>query len=1004
MASAVPSVLGLTFYEQQWRAVSAPLGPVLVLAGPGAGKTRCLTGRIGYLLQHHQATAARLCAITFTNKAAGEIQQRLKLTLGNASEAIMLGTIHALCLKILREQSRRVGLHSNFGVANEEQQKVILTRFGVHTRRHTNLLLAFGKKRLQGSNLPPADEELYRRYVTELRANKLIDYDDILYLTRLLLEESQPLLAHYQQQWDHLLVDEFQDLDTTQYTILKLLASGHRSFFAVGDDDQSIFSWRGADPRVIGRFVKDFGIAEPIILDINCRCSRTIFEAAQRILPPSELLFDKQISAVRESPHAILAQGCRDEKEELAWVVADLQEEIQRAGLRRGDFAILYRTHQLGQSFERELIKAGIGCQLAKGQALNDDPLIGRVLAALRVIAQPDSELNLEMLARKVFSDAVLTEVRRRPEFDLLSRFRGFADENTSAEAKDCWRFLYQVENLKSLGRSHASLSNLIAAIIAEGIGPYESALDACHEQLLDPENLLLAHHIGQHLRDVSQRRRALWITPLNGLEIPVRVMIQRVFPALVIHRYEGEAKPEREDLLLALSPVPAPPGVRMMVIPAYPQQMRMVLLFKALQLVESRQFRKSFADYVVFDTETTGKDVNECDIVELAAVKVRQGKIVETFHTLLRPSVPISPGASAIHGYFDKDLIGQPTLAQIWPSFRAFVGDLVLIAHNGQRFDIPLIERLTASWNGTHGFAYFDTLPLARQLYPTGSLSLANLAVRFNIDTGRGHHALDDSRCLVQVFEKLQDERLRRARKTCLANLLDCLALGLALEGRRPTTDEERALLKAASWRELRRQSGVVDEYVEEVEKRELMYPSIDELLARMGGMGLWKGGKPPDEPKDRYPESFDRLSKLVNGLKATTLEDAIRELLDRVALSTSDGAGIDPDRVSLLTFHATKGLEFARLYIIGVEDNQMPGWHALNNNNPEEMTEARRLLYVAMTRARDKLTMTYCKERGGKDSGGTMFLDEIRRERPGRELELDFREIATLVVTVTQ
>src|SRR5262249_7965107 len=162
---------------------------------------------------------------------------------------------------------------------------------------------------------------------------------------------------------------------------------------------QSIFSWRGADPRVMARFAADFGIDRPVVLDINCRCSTAIFAAARKILPSAEPLFAKHITAVRQSPFAVRALGFRDEREGLDWVVGDLLGELGAAGLKKGDYAILYRTHQAGQQFEEALVAAGVPCQLARGLALSDDRLIGQLLASLRVVLHPDSELQLEYLA-----------------------------------------------------------------------------------------------------------------------------------------------------------------------------------------------------------------------------------------------------------------------------------------------------------------------------------------------------------------------------------------------------------------------------------------------------------------------------------------------------------------------------------------------------------------------------------------------------------------------------
>ncbi len=408
-----PELMGLTFSDAQWRAVSAPVGPLLVLAGPGAGKTRCLTGRIAFLLRHG-ADPRRVCALTFTNKAAGEIAERLRHGLGGDVEQMTLGTIHALCLRVLRTHGHGVGLPAGFGVADEEHQRLVLGRLGVHTRRHRALLGSFGRRRQQNHPLAGADEALFWNYNRELRSNHLIDFDEILALTCKLLESSPAALTTWRGVWDHLLVDEFQDLDPTQYAVLKLLAGVHRSLFAVGDDEQSIFSWRGADPRVMHRFVADFAVDAPILLDINCRCSTKIFEAARRILPPAEPFFAKRIRAVRESAVPVRAIACADENEETAWIAADMAKDQQTSGLRRGEYAILYRTHQMGRLFEEALLRAGLPCRLARGESLSDDPVIVQLLASLRVVANPQSDLHVENLAAKVLPEPLLLDVRAR--------------------------------------------------------------------------------------------------------------------------------------------------------------------------------------------------------------------------------------------------------------------------------------------------------------------------------------------------------------------------------------------------------------------------------------------------------------------------------------------------------------------------------------------------------------------------------------------------------------
>jgi DNA polymerase III epsilon subunit family exonuclease len=712
------------------------------------------------------------------------------------------------------------------------------------------------------------------------------------------------------------------------------------------------------------RFVEDFAIDAPVVLDINCRCSTAIFEAARRILPPVEPFFAKRIRAVRESTVPMRMIGCADENEEAAWVAADLAKDLQASGLRRGEYAILYRTHQMGRLFEEALLRAGIPCRLARGESLSDDPVIAQLLASLRIVANPESDLYVENLARKILPEALLLDVERCPGQKLLDRFRAHGDQANAADAARCWRFLYQVENLKGLRQSHSDLHGLVEAVFAQGIGQLDSPLEKCQSVLSDPESLPAACALADQLLYAAGGGGRALLAPAGGLEIPVKVMIRRVLPELTVE-YLDSASPQGEnEFTLDLD--------------SESEHLRIVEVFKALQVIEARRYRKALAAYVAFDTETTGLDIERCEVIELAAVKVRDGRAVDTFRSLLRCSRPISPGATAVHGYTDAELVGQPSLREIWPRFRAFVGEDVLVAHNGHRFDIPLLERLTADWQGTRGLTFFDTLPLARKLFAGSSLRLEGLAIRFGVESRPNHRALDDSLCLVQVFERLQEERLRRSRQTCLANLLDCVALGAVLEDRRPSHPEDRAILDAASWRELRRPPAIVDAYTEEAERFGLRCPALQVLLDRMGGGG-WHGGRGEPTLRDRYPESYARLSRLMALVNETTAEKAIQELLDRTALSRSDGVGVEEDRVNLLTFHATKGLEFSRVYIAGAEDGQLPGHYALDNGRDDEIHEARRLLYVAMTRAKDRLTLTHCKERNREPTGGTTFLDEM-------------------------
>src|SRR5216683_2524964 len=409
---------------QQRLAIEAPLGPVLVVAGPGAGKTFCLIARIDHLINHRGLAPERICAVTFTNRAAEEIAVRLKHTLGERAEAITRGTIHALCLALLREYAEAAGLRKGFGVADEQYQKVILGRLHVPLEQRGSLLNRFSRHRVQKQDyeLTTDDARLYREYTAWLAHRNMLDFDDLVAKADELLRTRGDMADAIAARWDYLLVDEFQDVNAVQYDLLKRLAAPHGNFFAVGDDEQSIFTWTGADPYVLVRFSRDYEIERPIVLDKNCRCSRQIFETARRVLAQNPQLFQKQLSADRESAHEVSAYTFRDEHEEATWLVDHLGAER--------DAAILYRKHRVGEYLEGRLLRAGIPCRLARGRSLMEDDVIKYVVTALRVVRFPSDPVALEAFARCVLSEHFLQEVEAaldQSREDFLSSVRTLA-------------------------------------------------------------------------------------------------------------------------------------------------------------------------------------------------------------------------------------------------------------------------------------------------------------------------------------------------------------------------------------------------------------------------------------------------------------------------------------------------------------------------------------------------------------------------------------------------
>jgi DNA polymerase III epsilon subunit family exonuclease len=957
----------------QLAAIQAPLGPVLVLAGPGAGKTFCLIGRIEYYIKQAGIAPDRICALTFTNRAADEVAHRLAREIGPETEALTRGTLHSLCVRLLREHGSPVGVGRAFGIADDSYQHIVLRRLKVWKEgRRKGLLLAFERHRLQSADLPLDEARLLERYEEYLASRNLLDFDQILTKTRDLLLGSPEAATAIAGRWDALLVDEFQDLDRTQYAIIQRLAP-HRNLFVVGDDEQSIFAWRGAEPEVLVRFQRELGIKAPILLDANLRCSRQIFSAARRLLEANPPLFEKAIEAERDSPFPVRAQGFADEVEELRWLLDDLRTDQQASVLPWGEYAFLYRRHDIGARLEGALITAGIPCCLAPRQALVDDEAVSYVVRALRLMRSPDDPVLAQSFAQLVLPKSLMERIERESPTDgagFLDRLRHLARKEIreKPDARKLWRLVYEIENLRTLPERHVTLDAIVPALLSTRVGEYRSVLEERHEDLSDPASDPAVVRLAERLGRAMLGRQRVWVEPGNGVGIAIRGLL-RAAGVTTVEYLLPDRHPQPGDLVLAPTDAGALP------LP--------LAVFKALQYHLGRRISSEFDDFVVFDLETTGKDPAVDEIVEIGAVRVHGGQIVEEFRSLVRPRVPIHPDAQKVHGYSEAHLADAPSFAEIWPAVRDFLGDGVVVAHNGFNFDIPMLRRMSAGLAGADREPrWFDTLPWARELVPGVRAKLENLAEAFGVEHGRKHHALDDATALVGVTRELAGRYLVRTRKSLLVQHLDFLGLGLALTEDSALGKEGKLLCELSRPYTLGRFSECLEFYESERFALGGETLSVDAVVRRMGGPTVLRRIRQEKTAEQRYPMAMARLRVLLDASAAETLDASLELFLDRVALSTSQGVEADPHRVNLLTVHAAKGLEFSRVYVVGVEDRQFPGTTELSRHETSKIEEARRLLYVGMTRAKDRLVLTRVDRRGGEDTGGTQFLEEMGLE----------------------
>ena len=947
---------------QQRRAIEAPLGPVLVIAGPGAGKTFCLIYRIQHLIQKLDIPPRRILAVTFTNKAAEEIATRLHDTRGVTAADISRGTLHAICLMILRDYAERCGLRQGFGVADREYQEQVLRRLRIPSKRCAQALAHFSLHRLQGKPLGERGLAFFARYQEALRARNLADFDDLITLTEQLLRTDESAAAELRSRWDYVLVDEFQDLNANQYGIVRRLADSHRCLFGVGDDEQSIFSWTGAEPQIMGRFRNDFGLGEAILLDQNRRCSIQILESARRLIACNPVLFEKQIDSTLESAFEVLAHGFDNEEVEASWLIGDILRDRASSGISWGDYALLYRYRWMGRDLEKRLIGAGIPCRMSRGQALADDKVVGWVVASLRVIRCPDDPVLLGSLADLALTPALRQEIRKTAsrDKDFLGNIRAFATQRPKGDSdrRRAWRLIYHIENLRGLGRSHASLSGLVDELLARPIGAGRNPLEEYHQDLSEPSLFPGAAILAKRLEQCAVSGARIWVEPAAGVEIPLVAMLRGAGLANT-HRLDAHDVMAPGDFIIRQG------------------QGSPLRVFKALQLLHTSNLKAEFDDFVAFDVETSDFDFNACEIIEIAAVRVRGGTVVERFHTLVACNRAISAEATDVHGYKVQDLIGAPSMSEIWPRFRAFVGADLVVAHNGQEFDVPVLRRACAAFDGFEELVFYDTLPLARSVVD-GSVKLTYLAQKFNIEVGRAHHAFDDALMLAGVVPALNELRVRRARKIALVHLLDQLGLALAIDQQGSTSKEDLLFRDITKPYTLGRFSDCLDRYEAELPGATADAPTLEEVIVRLGGHALMERLRAERPVNERYPGSVERLRMLVEASAGDTLAQQIDAMLCRVALSSSAEAETDPNRINLLTLHSTKGLEFSQVYIVGVENQVLPGWRAIEEDRTDEIQEGRRLLYVGMTRAKDRLVLTHAERRAGYAAQGKLYLTE--------------------------
>ncbi|HEY8489353.1 MAG TPA: UvrD-helicase domain-containing protein [Dehalococcoidia bacterium] len=396
---------------QQRRAVEIAEGPILILAGPGSGKTRVIAHRIAYLVAGRGVSPRRILAVTFTNKAAREMRDRVANLLGAVAQDLTLGTFHAVCARFLRVDGPAIGIDSRFAIFDDDDQMLLVRRALLdlhldpkqHNPRAVLSRISRAKSELVdveefargvGAYFEEVVARVYRRYQELLAESNGLDFDDLLTQTVRLFQERPEVRRKYQDRYQHVLIDEFQDTNVAQYALARLLAGGHGNICVVGDPDQSIYSWRSADIRNILNFEQDYPDAQVVLLEQNYRSTQVILDCAHAVISGNRQRKEKRLWTENGPGSPVVAYEAYDEEEEAAYVAAEIQDAV-RAGRRYGDFAVMYRTNAQSRPLEEALVRAGIRYRLVGGTRFYERREIKDVLAYLRLIHNPFDAVSL---------------------------------------------------------------------------------------------------------------------------------------------------------------------------------------------------------------------------------------------------------------------------------------------------------------------------------------------------------------------------------------------------------------------------------------------------------------------------------------------------------------------------------------------------------------------------------------------------------------------------------
>ena len=403
--------------ERQAEAVQTTEGPLLIMAGAGSGKTRVLTHRIAYLIEEKMVNPWNILAITFTNKAAREMRERA-IDLNPRTQDTLIATFHSMCVRILRRDADHIGYNRNFTIVDPGEQRTLMKRIlkelnvdpkkftertilGTISNSKNDLVTAESYAKNANDLYTEIVAKAYKRYETELKRSESMDFDDLIMNTILLFDKNPDVLAYYQGKFQYIHVDEYQDTNHAQYQLVQLLAKRFKNLCVVGDADQSIYGWRGADMQNILDFEQDYPEAKVVLLEENYRSTKTILQAANEVINNNKKRRPKKLWTQNADGENIIYHRSGDEREEANFVAGQINHELQENKRQYSDFAVLYRTNAQSRAIEEALLKSNIPYTMVGGTKFYSRKEIRDVVAYLNVIANVRDNISFERIVNE---------------------------------------------------------------------------------------------------------------------------------------------------------------------------------------------------------------------------------------------------------------------------------------------------------------------------------------------------------------------------------------------------------------------------------------------------------------------------------------------------------------------------------------------------------------------------------------------------------------------------